>query len=188
MAQPNNCPFPVLQTKRLTLRKMELSDEPDLYAMLADTGNRKYIDQPPFDNINEIVEYINIRNDGVEKNECVYWAITWTGEDKLIGTICLWDFSNDFKRVEVGYELNAKYQGKGIMGEALQSVINYAFNILKINQIEAFTQSGNKRSIKLLEKNNFQKQRVFKEKYNSKKGTYEMVVYCLDNLMKMKSI
>lgn len=182
MAKLNNFPFPILQTKRLILRKMKLSDEPELYDMLADIDSRKYIDQPPYDNINEIIEYINLRNEGVEKNEWVYWAITLKEEDKLIGTICLWDFSNDFNKAEIGYELKAKYQGKGIMSEALQSVIRYAFKFLRINQLEAFTHSENKESIKLLEKNNFQKQRIFKEEYNSKKGAYEMVVYSLNNI------
>ncbi|MEZ4930661.1 MAG: GNAT family N-acetyltransferase [Saprospiraceae bacterium] len=182
MAKPNNNPFPILYSDRLILRKMELFDEPELYAMLADADNRKYIDQPSFENINDIIEYINVRNEFVEKNDCVYWAITLKEERKMIGTICLWDFSDDYKKAEVGYELNANYQGKGIMDEALQSVINYAFNILKINQLEAFTQSGNVGSIKLLEKNNFQKQRAFKAKYNSKKGYYEMVVFCLNKI------
>ena len=86
-----------------------------------------------------------------------YWAITITGEDKLIGTICLFDFLDDRKKCEIGYELLPKYSGHGIMIEAAKGVIAFAAEILGLKTIDALTHSDNQSSTKLLQKLSFKK-------------------------------
>jgi len=73
----------------------------------------------------------------------------------LIGTICLFGFSDENDKCEIGYELLTNFQGQGIMREALEKVIDYAFNTIKVKKIEAFFHRDNQRSIKLLEKLSF---------------------------------
>ena len=90
-----------------------------------------------------------------ESQELFYWAITKTGEEKLIGTICLFDFLNEQKKGEIGYELLTKYQGKGIMFEATKKVIDYATQTLGLKTIDASTHKENQSSIKLLQKTDF---------------------------------
>ncbi|GAB4093755.1 hypothetical protein GCM10028786_26820 [Flaviaesturariibacter terrae] len=65
--------------------------------------------------------------------------------------ICLYGFSDDSAGCEIGYELLPGFQGKGIMREALEKVINYAFHTLNVQKIDAFFHRENKRSQKLLE-------------------------------------
>lgn len=74
---------------------------------------------------------------------------------KLIGTICLWKYSEDGKKAELGYELLPEFHGKGIMSEAVRFVLNYGFQALNFSRIEAFTNRNNSSSIKLLQKFNF---------------------------------
>ena len=59
------------------------------------------------------------------------------------------------KIAEVGYDLNPIFQRKGIMSEALNKVINFGFNELGLDNIEAYTHIQNENSKKLLEKNGF---------------------------------
>jgi ribosomal-protein-alanine N-acetyltransferase len=73
----------------------------------------------------------------------------------LIGTICLFGFSDENDKCEIGYELLTNFQGQGIMREALEKVIDYAFNTIKVKKIEAFFHRDNQRSTKLLEKLSF---------------------------------
>jgi ribosomal-protein-alanine N-acetyltransferase len=75
----------------------------------------------------------------------------------LVGTICLFGFSDENYTCEIGYELLTKFQGQGIMKEAAEKVIDYAFNTIKVKKIEAFMHRDNQRSIKLLEKFSFWK-------------------------------
>lgn len=73
----------------------------------------------------------------------------------FVGTICLFDFSNEKSSCEIGYELMTKFQAQGIMKEAAEKVIDYAFQTLQFQKIVAFTHNGNQNSTKLLTKFNF---------------------------------
>ena len=75
--------------------------------------------------------------------------------DKLIGTICLFDFSDDNLKAEIGYELLPDFQGKGIMQEAASKVIDFGIQHIGLNSVEAYTHSENHSSTRLLEKFNF---------------------------------
>jgi [ribosomal protein S5]-alanine N-acetyltransferase len=87
----------------------------------------------------------------------IYWAITLSDTDKLIGTICLFDFSDDNLKAEIGYELLPNFQGKGIMQEATSKVIDFGIQLIGLHFIEAYTHSENQASTKFLEKFNFKK-------------------------------
>lgn len=68
----------------------------------------------------------------------------------------MWNFSDNYKTAEVGYNLKPTFQKKGIMSEALNSIINFGFTELNIDKIEAFTHFQNESSKKLLKKIGFQ--------------------------------
>ena len=80
-----------------------------------------------------------------------------SNKDKLIGTICLFNFLDDNKLAEIGYELLPGYQGLGIMQEATSKVIDFGIQHIGLNSIKAYTHSENQRSTRLLEKFNFKK-------------------------------
>lgn len=67
----------------------------------------------------------------------------------------MWNFSEDRKTAEIGYELFPHSQGKGIMDEAIKKLIGFAFQTLGIDILEAFTNKNNLKSISLLLRNNF---------------------------------
>ena len=97
----------------------------------------------------------SINEKRVENKETIFWGISLKNQPELIGTICLWNFSEDRKTAEVGYELLPNYHRKGIMSEALKAVLNFGFNGLYLNEILAFTNKFNENSKSLLIKNNF---------------------------------
>ena len=73
----------------------------------------------------------------------------------MVGTSCVFSFSDENNKCEIGYELLTNFQGQGIMQEAVKKVIDYAFNTIKVQKIEAFFHRDNQGSIKLLEKCSF---------------------------------
>ncbi len=91
----------------------------------------------------------------MQKKNLVYWAITLNGTDKLIGTICLFDFQDDNLKAEIGYELLPDFQGKGIMQEVTAKIVDFGLHYLGLKSIEAFTHSENQSSTRLLQKLNF---------------------------------
>ena len=153
----NFTPFPVLQTERLLLRKLSQKDENEIYFLRSDERVNKYIDRPRATSLEDAHNFINKTNHAIENNECIDWAITFKNESNLMGTICLWNIDKEESKAEVGYELLPDFGGKGIAQEALLEVINFGFDVMKLQTIEAYTHKENLSSIKLLEKFNFKR-------------------------------
>lgn len=155
MANRNFTPFPVLRTENLTLRQLSIDDRQSVFALRSDTEINKYLDRQPGKTVEDAVSFINGINDNIKKNNSIYWAITLTKTKTFVGTICLFDFSSKKNSCEIGYELMTKFQGRGIMKEATEKVIDYAFQVLQFQEIVAFTHNDNQNSTKLLTKLNF---------------------------------
>lgn len=148
--------FPKLISERLTLRKLSKKDSEEILQLRSDTAINKFLDRKPAKTLEDALHFISniIEN---ESEDLFYWAITKTGEDKLLGTICLFDFVADVKKCEIGYELLTEYQGQGIMTEAARTVLEYAIKTHEIKAIDAQTHKDNQSSTKLLQKLNFRK-------------------------------
>ncbi len=157
MGDRNFKPFPDLKTERLTLRQLVSSDANEIFALSSNDKVNKYLDRKPSKSIDDAKTFIQTINKNIQSNHSIYWAITLNGTDKLIGTICLFDFSFDNLKAEIGYELLPDFQGKGIMQEATLKVIDFGIQHIGLNSIEAYTHSENQNSIRLLEKFNFKK-------------------------------
>ena len=99
--------------------------------------------------------FISKINNLIKENEWIYWCIALKENPEVIGTISLWQFSEDKTIAEVGYDLHPDYHQKGIMTEALNCIVNYGFNTLNLKEIEAFTHRNNEASKKILVKNKF---------------------------------
>jgi ribosomal-protein-alanine N-acetyltransferase len=158
-------PFPNLATGRLNLRQLRSEDENKIFKLRSDERVMKFITKPKYKTIEEAQEFINRINKGISKNEWIYWGITLRNENTLIGTICLWNISEEHFRADIGFELSPDFQGKGMMQEALPLVLDYGFKIMKLHSIEANVNPNNLPSIRLLERNNFIREAYFKENF-----------------------
>jgi len=148
-------PFPILKTERLTLRQLVVNDEQEIFTLRSDIEVNKYLDRQVSNTIDDARNFINKVNENINKNDSLYWAITLRDRNILVGTICLFGFSDENGKCEIGYELLPNFQGQGIMKEAVEKVINYAFNTIKVQKIEASLHRDNQSSIKLLDKFSF---------------------------------
>ena len=148
-------PFPILKTERLTLRQLVVNDEQEIFTLRSDKEINKYLDRQISNTIDDARNFITKVNENINKNDSLYWAITLRDRNILVGTICLFGFSDENGKCEIGYELLTNFQGQGIMKEAVEKVIDYAFNTVNVKKIEAFLHRDNQSSIKLLEKFSF---------------------------------
>lgn len=153
----NSATFPTLRTERLTLRQLSIDDHQDILALRSDPEINKYLGRQPSKTIEDAINFINKVNENIEKNIALYWAITLAETETFVGTICLFDFSDENNSCEIGYELMPKFQGQGIMKEATQVVIDYVFQTLNLKKIFAVTHCDNQNSTTLLTKFNFVK-------------------------------
>jgi [ribosomal protein S5]-alanine N-acetyltransferase len=168
-------PFPILTTERLTLRQLLINDEEEIFTLRSDSEINKYLDRQLSNTIEDARNFINKVNENINKNVALYWAITLGDRNTFVGTICLYGFSDENDNCEIGYELLTNFQGQGIMKEAVEKVIDYAFNTIKVQKIEAFFHRDNQSSIKLLEKFSF------KDSNEPDKTEPDLIYYHLTN-------
>ena len=158
-------PFPTIKTDRLILRQLVDDDAPEIFILRSDERILKYIDIAKANHQGDALAFIHKINNIIAENESVYWGIALKEDNKLIGTICLWNILKDHYRAEIGFVLHPDQQGKGLMGEALAAVLNYVFNDMKLHSVEGRVNPANAASIKLMERAGFIREAYFKEDY-----------------------
>ncbi|MGY3052550.1 ribosomal-protein-alanine N-acetyltransferase [Pedobacter sp. UYEF25] len=152
MTVKNPLTFPILTTERLTLRQLSENDVEEIFLLRSDIVVNKYLNRAPCNTLEEALIFIR----GIRNNGLLYWLITRSNNEQFLGTICLFDFSEEQNKCEIGYELLAVHQRTGIMNEAAKKVIEYASKKLKVRIIDAHVDRENVSSIKLLRRLNFE--------------------------------
>ena len=82
----------------------------------------------------------------------------------IIGRCGIHNWNIEHKRAEIGYVMeDERFKGKGLMTEAVNAAIDYGFNKLNLNRIEALVGIANVPSLRLMEKFNFKKECVLRQ-------------------------
>jgi RimJ/RimL family protein N-acetyltransferase len=153
-----------LDSKRLTLRAINLGDSKEIFHYRSDSKTNKYQGWIP-KSIDDVNDFINNKvSPIIDKNGTWFQLVIIISQnEKLIGDIGLHFFDKENKQVEIGCTLSKDYHGKGYATEALFKVIDYLFNTLQKHRIIASIDPRNKDSIKLFNRLNFRQEAHFKE-------------------------
>jgi len=171
--------FPILSTVRLRLRQLNLYDSDEIFVLRSDASVNQYLGREKAKTLQDAKDFINRINFASDNQPSFFWAICLEGDDKLVGTICLWNFSPQKDKAEIGYELLPQYQGRGIMQEAARKVIEFGFGVLQLSTIEAWTVGENNSSIRLLERNNFIRNSELEKNIDRAVEGPDLVIYTL---------
>lgn len=174
-------PFPVLKTERLLLRQMLDTDANRLFAMRSDPRVMAYFGKPLMPSVAAALKLVKQNQTMFTKHKGVLWAMSFPGKPEIIGTITIWRIDKVNHRGEIGYLLAPEQQGKGLMSEALQAVLNYGFNTLGLHAMEANVNPDNAASIQLLERNGFVREAYFRENFYFDGKFEDSAIYSLLN-------
>ena len=156
---------PTLNTERLILRRMELTDLPNLVKY---ASNKKVSDNVfgyPYPYLEEdAIARMNTVIEGFKNKHRFIFTITQKGENELIGEIGL-RLETEHNKAEIGYWIAEPYRGKGIATEAVAAVLKFGFEEIKLNKIFATCFDGNDVSGKVLEKNRMILEGNLKQEY-----------------------
>lgn len=158
-------PFPRLETERLVLREMTLDDaefwlrhfsDPEVVKLTAFEAPRG------LEGAREELLAYAIRL--FRENKGIRWGIVLKGREGLIGTLGYhqWVKEGGY-RSRIGYDLMAVHRRKGIMTEAMTAVLDYGFETMGLNRVEALVDPRNEPSEALLRKLGFQREGVLRE-------------------------
>lgn len=107
---------------------------------------------------NDIATYFKVKIEAASEHNGNPIAFGIFYRDELAGTI---EFSNIDKSNKIGriaYWLGNSFQNKGIMSKALNEIIDYGFDQLKLNKIEITTAVDNHKSRALPERLGFKEE------------------------------
>ncbi len=144
--------LPELLTDRLTLRKLTVADDADMYEYASRSDVTKYLTWYPHPDKAYTREYLRYLAGRYAGGMFYDWAIVYEPDSKMVGTCGFTSFNCAADSAEVGYVLNPEYWGKGIAGEALGRVMEFGFEELRLHRIEAKFIQGNERSLHVMQR------------------------------------
>jgi ribosomal-protein-alanine N-acetyltransferase len=163
--------FPVLETAKLVLRQPSKRDVRGLYRVSQDADVMRYYGMEPFQTEQQALDELNWFNQSFHDSTGLRWIIAETNQGGYIGDLGYHKLSAQHSRAEVGYRLARAYWRRGIMTEALSKVLEYGFNMMALNRVEALVDPRNEASFKLLLKLGFSREGVLRE-YEYEKGAF----------------
>jgi len=119
--------FPVLESKRIILRQIQISDLEDMFEYASDSEVTPFLLWDTHKTHNDSLSFIHFAQNEFENRSSIIWAIELKSENKMIGTIDLRNYNSVNRCGEIGYAIGKKYWNKGFVSEAMKSVINYGF-------------------------------------------------------------
>lgn len=167
----------LLENENIVLRAVEPEDLDRLYiwennSQLWDVGNtrnpysRFILKQYIVDSDKDIYETKQLRLMMVSKE---------TGE--TVGTVDLFDFEIHNSRIALGLFVDGAFQGKGFAKASLKLVEEYVFDFLKINQLYCHISKANTASIRMFEKENFEKTGILKQWVKTIEGYEDIILF-----------
>ncbi|WP_055106959.1 GNAT family N-acetyltransferase [Paenibacillus ihumii] len=171
--------FPALSTARLQLREVTLQDmdaAAELYGgpamMKTCQGNEKNLDIPaPQENRavrppeREAIAY-RIQEWFItpyQEQRGIRFGIYLNHSNRLIGSCGFCQWNRAHYKAELVFELHPEYRKRGLLKEALTALIDFGFDAMELNRIEARIEDGNQAAQRTLLSLGFRQEGVERE-------------------------
>ncbi|WP_335617907.1 GNAT family protein [Leuconostoc lactis] len=166
--------FSTLQTERLILRPVQPDDAEAMFDYLRDEETVRFITVPPVKTVTEVIE--NSIQSYFMLDPIGKWAIVY--DQKMVGTIDL-RLNKAHRQAEIGYVLNKRYWGQGIMPEAAQAILAVGFDQLQLVRIFSEHDTRNPKSGRVMTKIGMQQEGVALKSQIIKGEIVDMVHYAI---------
>jgi RimJ/RimL family protein N-acetyltransferase len=158
----------------ISLRKLQLSDDVNMYEWLNDPEINSYLNvQNEKKTIEAVREFINIsQND----NSNIHYAICDV-YDVYLGTISLKNVDYKNRHAEYAIVLRNSQRGKGIAQTATELLIKKAKTELKLHKIYLNVLTDNNRAIKLYERIGFVRKGIYEQHILKENKYFDLFYY-----------
>lgn len=160
-------PFPLvaLLSPRVSLRRMDERDGPALLAIFGDPEVVRYWSHPAWADETPAQAMIASDRAAFAHGSALRLGLVLRDSEQLVGTVSLFNLSRDNRRAEIGYALAREHWGRGLMHEALQLLVDWAFRELRLHRLEADIDPANAASARSLERLGFQREGLLRERW-----------------------
>ena len=154
-----------LQTARLVLRMPVPADADAVFAMRADPVVQRYGSHPPWTDRQTAVDWIARNAKWMEDGESAQFMIERREDGVVVGSCTLFHLDLPCRRAEVGYALALPEWGKGYANEAVGAMLDWGFDHLDLNRVEADIDPRNVPSARALERLGFTHEGHLRERW-----------------------
>lgn len=171
----------MLESSRLVLRKAIMEDAPAMFRNWAsDPEVTKYLTWPPHASVEVTERILREWTRGYVNEEVYQWMIVLKEEgDEPIGSICAMLRREDTGCFEIGYCMGKKWWHKGLMSEALGTVIHFLFDQVGALRVEARHDPRNPRSGGVMRKCGMRLEGTLRQAGRNTQGICDEVVYAI---------
>lgn len=171
--------YPRLENDKLLIKQIEHDDIDDFYALMSDEELYQYKPGKAKKNKKSVDNMIDHYVRDFTKKKMIFLGIYLKGEKpKLIGLGEVFDIDKKTEQVTFGYTLNKSYWGNGYARTFTYLLLDFLFNEIEVNRVQAFVMPENTRSHKVLKACNFNQEGVIRQGYIWKnKGLVDLSLY-----------
>jgi ribosomal-protein-serine acetyltransferase len=161
------------------IRHYTPTDKENLFSLV--NSNREHLDTflawPKFTKTSEdSLSFINSTlKDGI--NKCLVWGIF--EDETLCGTVGFNSYSTQNKTVEIGYWIGSRFQGRGLMTNAVKALLNIAFTRYNCNRVSIQCSTLNKSSANIPKRLGFTFEGVLRQIEVVGENVYDHNIYSL---------
>jgi RimJ/RimL family protein N-acetyltransferase len=156
-------PTPTLHTDRLRLRAFNDADADALFALHSSAHVLRYWDAPPWSERVRAEQFITACRQMAEEGTGARLAVARVSDGAFIGWCSLTRWNPDFRSASMGYCLDDAAWGHGYATEAARALLQWAFDTLDLNRVQAETDTRNAASARVLEKLGFVREGTLRE-------------------------
>jgi ribosomal-protein-alanine N-acetyltransferase len=156
-------PTPTLHTARLRLRPFSDADADALFALHSNAHVLRYWDSPPWSEPSRAERFIAICRQIEEEGSGARLAIDRVTDGAFVGWCGLTQWNADYRSASMGYCLTEAAWGHGYATEAARAVLQWAYETLDLNRVQAETDTRNVASAHVLEKLGFVREGTLRE-------------------------
>jgi ribosomal-protein-alanine N-acetyltransferase len=170
--------LPVLTSARVTLRELRLEDAPTLFSMLTTEEVARFISPPPttVDGFERFIEWtIRERQDG----NYVCFGVVPEGMSTAVGLFQLRALEDGFRLGEWGFALCSGYWGTGTFVQSAKLVLDFAFDTIGIERLEARASVANGRGNGALRKLGAVQEGVLRRSFLRNGNYHDQVLWSL---------
>ena len=156
-------PTPTLHTARLLLRPFTPADTDAIFALQSNPQVLRYWDSPPWTERARAERFIAMCQQMEQDGSGARLAIERKADRMFIGWCVLFEWNPDYRSAGIGYCLDAATWGQGFATEAAGALLQWAFDTLDLNRVQAETDTRNTASARVLEKLGFVREGTLRE-------------------------
>ena len=156
-------PTPTLRTARLRLRPFTGTDADALFALHSNAHVLRYWDSPPWSEPERAERFIAACGRMAEEGSGARLAVDRISDEAFIGWCALTRWNPDYRSASMGYCLDDAAWGHGYATEAGRALLQWAFDTLDLNRVQAEADTRNAASARVLEKLGFLREGTLRE-------------------------